>query len=124
MSAEGDLNRRGSLVMLVSGSPTGSDEEQQGTNTIVSTIAAAVDGATDGVVLAGPMSAARPGGVINALRDDVASARDVSTVDVLPSTAGQVVCVLALAEQAGGETGHYGAVDAANGAMPGARPDN
>lgn len=123
MSAEGDLNRRGSLVLFVSGPPTGSADEQQGANAIVATIAAAVDANTDGVVLAGPMSAARPGGVIRALRDDVASAREVSTVDVLTSTAGQLVSVLALAEQAAGEVGHYGAVDAANGAMPGASPE-
>ena len=36
-------------------------------------------------------------------------------------TTGQVVAVMALAGQAAGRTGHYGAVDAADGAMPGAQ---
>ena len=79
----------------------------------------AVDADTDGVVLAGPVASARAGGQVKAVRDDVTAARDVSTVDALGRTAGQVVAVMALAGQAAGRTGHYGAVDAADGAMPG-----
>jgi hypothetical protein len=55
------------------------------------------------------------------VRDDVGAARVVSTVDSLGRTAGQVVAVMALAGQAAGQSGQYGAVDAADGAMPGAR---
>lgn len=120
MSAEGTFNRRGSLVLFVAGPGNGSAEQQQGSNTIVTTLAEAVDQNTDGVVVAGPLSSARGDGVVKAVRDDVTTARDVSTVDALERTAGQVVTILALAQQAQGKTGHYGAIDAANGAMPGA----
>jgi hypothetical protein len=121
MSAEGKFNRRGSLVLFVTGPGQGSPEEKQGASTIVDTLVKAVDAATDGVVLAGPPASARKDGQIKAVRDDVSAARDVSTVDALGRTAGEVVTVMALAGQAAGRTGHYGAVDAADGAMPGAQ---
>jgi hypothetical protein len=121
MSAEGKFNRRGSLVLFVTGPGQGSVEDRQGASTIVDTLAQAVDSATDGVVLAGPTASARAYGQVKAVRDDVTTARDVSTVDALGRTAGQVVAVMALAGQAAGRTGHYGAVDAADGAMPGAQ---
>jgi hypothetical protein len=121
MSAEGKLNRRGSLVLFVTGPGQGSSENKQGAATIVDTLVQAVDSATDGVVLAGPTASARADGQVKAVRDDVTAARDVSTVDALGRTAGQVVTIMALAGQAAGRTGHYGAVDAADGAMPGAQ---
>ncbi|MGZ6745756.1 MAG: copper transporter [Nocardioides sp.] len=120
MSAEGQVNRRGDLVLVVAGPGTGDTTTRQGTNSIVTTLVEAIDSDTRGVVLTGPVSSAKDGGVVKAVRADVVAARDVSTVDVLGRTAGQVVSVMALAGQANGQTGHYGAVDAANGAMPGA----
>jgi hypothetical protein len=123
VSAEDDLDRRGSLVMFVGGSSTLSGEQATSANSIASTLATAVDGSTDGVVVAGPVAAARSGGLIRAIRDDVVAARDVSTVDVLGRSAGRVVAVMALAGQAEGQTGHFGAVDAADGPMPGASSD-
>jgi hypothetical protein len=120
MSSEDKLTRRGSLVLFVTGPGQGSSEEQQGAATIVDTLVQAVDSATDGVVLAGPVASARADGQVKAVRDDVTAAREVSTVDSLGRTAGQVVTVMALAGQAAGRTGQYGAIDAADGAMPGA----
>jgi hypothetical protein len=121
LSAEGKLNLRGSLVLFVTGPGQGSSEDKQGAATIVDTLAKSVDAATDGVVVAGPPASARKDGQVKAVRDDVSAARDVSTVDALGRTAGEVVTVMALAGQAAGRTGHYGAVDAADGAMPGAQ---
>ncbi len=121
MSAQGTFERRGSLVLFVAGPPSGTDEQKQGANGIATTLIEAVDNGTAGAVVAGPLSSAGDNGLVKAVRDDVVTARDVSTVDVFERTAGQVVTVMALAEQATGKTGHYGAVDAANGAMPGAR---
>jgi hypothetical protein len=82
-----------------------------------------MDEATDGVVVVGPIAAARAGGVVEAVRREVVTAQEVSTVDTLDRAAGQVVAILALAEQAGGEAGHYGSVDAADGVMPTAASD-
>jgi hypothetical protein len=121
MSADGRLNRRGDLVLFVTGGGQGGNAEQKGASTIVTTMIRAVDSETAGTVLAGPVASARGNGQVKALRDDVGAARDVSTVDSLGRTAGEVVTVLALAGQASGKTGQYGAVDAADGAMPGAQ---
>ncbi len=123
VSPEGELAGRGSLVMFVAGQGSGSSEEMQGANTIVGALAKAVDADTDGVVVAGPIDSAREDGLIEALRSDVVAARELSTVDSLGRTAGEVVAVMALAEQAAGESGHYGAVDAADGALPGMSSD-
>jgi hypothetical protein len=122
MTSEGDLNRRGSLVLMVAGPSTGTSEERQGANTIVSTLAEGIDADTDGVVITAPVDTARSDGLIATVRADVVTARDVSTVDVLDRTAGRVVTVMALADQARGKTGAYGAMNAADGAMPGAAP--
>jgi hypothetical protein len=122
MSTEGKLNRRGDLVLFVTGGGQGGKAAKKGAGTIVTTMVHAVDSATAGTVLAGPVASARDGGQVKALREDVGAAKDVSTVDALGRTAGQVVTVMALAGQASGKSGQYGAVDAADGAMPGARP--
>ena len=119
-SPEGELDRRGSVVVFIAGPGTGSSDEQQGSNTIVGELAKAIDAETDGVVVAGPIASALEGGLVEAVRRDVVAAREVSTVDSIGSTAGEVVTVMALAGQAAGESGHYGAVDASDGAMPGA----
>ena len=119
LSVEGDMTKRGSLVMFVSGPGAGDTEEQQAASSIVTAIAKEVDDDTDGVEVAGPIASARGAGLVATVRNDVVAARDVSTVDVLGRAAGQVVAVMALAEQANGKTGHYGAVDAADGPMPG-----
>jgi hypothetical protein len=121
LSAQGRMTRRGDLVLLVTGTGRGNADARRGAASIVSTLAQAVDGTTRGVVLAGPPASARPSGEVRAVRDDVTAAKDVSTVDALGGTPGDVVTVLALAGQAAGRAGQYGAVDAADGAMPGAQ---
>jgi hypothetical protein len=123
VSAGDDLKRRGSLVLFVAGPGSASGDAATSYNSIVTTLATAVDASTDGVVVAGPISSARAGGLIRAIRDDVVAARDVSTVDVLGRSAARVVVVMALAGQAQDQTGHFGAVDAADGPMPGAAAD-
>lgn len=120
LSTGEDLKRRGDLVVVVAGSGQGEQQEEQGASTIVTTLMNAVDAGTGGVVVAGPVPSARGVGIVRAIRDDVVAARDVSTVDVLGRSAARVVVVMALAGQANDQTGHFGAVDAADGAMPGA----
>ncbi len=121
MSARGKLDRRGDLVLFVTGDGEGSTSRQQGASSIVTTLVRSVDGDTKGVVLAGTPASARDTGEVKAVRDDVGTAREVSTVDALGSGAGRVVSVMALAGQAAGQSGQYGTVHAADGAMPGAR---
>ncbi|HEX5771027.1 MAG TPA: copper transporter [Nocardioidaceae bacterium] len=123
MSPAGDQARRGSLVLVVSGPGPDDSDEREGSSAVVTALVDAMDEATDGVVVVGPIAAARAGGVVEAVRREVVTAQEVSTVDTLDRAAGQVVAILALAEQAGGEAGHYGSVDAADGVMPTAASD-
>jgi hypothetical protein len=116
--AAGAAARRGDLVLFVTGAGRGAPDARKGAATIVTSLVRAVDGVTAGTVLAGPVTSAGVAGPVRAVRQAPAAARDVSTVDTLGTTAGQVVSVLALAEQAAGRTGHYGAVGAADGAVP------
>ncbi|MGI8680675.1 MAG: copper transporter [Mycobacteriales bacterium] len=121
LSARGRLSRQGDLVLFVAGPGRGDASRKQGSASIVTTLVRAVDAGSGGVVLAGPPASAREPGALKAVRADAGTARGVSTVDTVGSAAGQVVTVLALAGQAVGQSGQYGAVGAADGAMPGAR---
>jgi len=123
MSPAGELTRRGSLVLVLTGGEVESDSERGGAGAVVTALVSALDNATDGVVVAGPIAAARGEGVVDSVRREVVTAQEVSTVDTLDRVAGQVVAVMALAQQAGGESGHYGSVDAADGVMPASGSD-
>lgn len=120
MSADGPLHRRGDLVVVVDGTDNSSPQARKGTSEIVTALATAIDQQTRGVVVAGPADSARAGGALATVRNDVTASREVSTVDSVGRSAAQVVVVMALAGQAAGKTGQYGAINAADGAMPGA----
>jgi hypothetical protein len=119
VSSDGDLARRGSLVVLVAGAGPRGEERREGASSITRSLAEAIAASTDGVVVAGPVASARDSGVVDVIRADSAAAGAVSTVDGLDDAAGQVVAVLALVDEARGQHGHYGAADAPDGAMPG-----
>ena len=119
VTVQGDLDRRGSLVLAVGGPPYGSADERQGAGTILTTLLAAVDGRSDGVVLAGPLASAEDDGLVGALRRDPVAAAEISTVDVADTAGGAVISVMALAGEAAGRSGHYGSEAAAGGAVPG-----
>jgi hypothetical protein len=108
LSTDGDVERRAQLAVVVSGEP--SDEAVSGQDELVATLTQSLDAGSGGVVMTGPTSAAETDGYVAAIRDSDAS-ESVSTVDSVDTQAGQVVTVLALAQQAGGGVGQYGAVD-------------
>ena len=109
-------DRRGSLAVVVTGSPDRGRLE--GAGAVVTALTAALDEGSDGAVLAGPPAAAEPDGAVAALREDPAAAREVSSVDVADRVSGAVATALALAEEARGRSGHYGLVGAEDGALP------
>ena len=96
------------VAVVVGGTPTGPDAAAR--STTLAHLAAAVRAGGAGTVLAGPDA----GGPIAVARGD-ATARQLSTVDGAGTAAGRLATVLAVAEQAGGRAGAYGA-------GPGARP--
>jgi len=111
------VRRRAGLALLVAGpadpkAPGGQDQ-------LVSQLVSSMHETSAGVVVAGPASAGRAGGLVAAVRDGDAAA-GVSTVDTVDVAAGRIVAVLALAEQSAGRSGHYGTDDASDGAVPAA----
>ena len=122
MSTERDFNRRGSLVLFVAGPGKGSADQRKGADDIMTTIVEAVDPNTDGVVVAGPLaSAARRAGEGRPRRRRHRSGRlDRRHAGPDRGSGGHGDGAVGAGA---GPTGHYGAVDAADGAMPGAAPD-
>jgi hypothetical protein len=112
------LRSTADLAVLVTGGPVTDDSEAGRRLAALTSLAGAFDAAGSGAVLAGPPAAARPLGVVETLRADPDLAAAVSTVDVLATSAGRTVAVLALAEQAEGGVGHYGGVGEVDGPQP------
>lgn len=81
-------------------------------------LARTLDSRSAGVVVAGPVTAAEPGGLLKAVRDDDALSDAVSSVDGWESPTGRVAVILALAEQAAGGAGRYGSGPGAQAGAP------
>jgi hypothetical protein len=120
VTTQGNIERRGGLVLLVAGAPYGSADDREGAGSIVATVATALDEGSQGAALVGPSASAAPDGLVAALRADPTAAREVSTVDVADRPSGAVVSMLALDREADGESGHYGTGDGAEAPLPGA----
>jgi hypothetical protein len=118
VTTQGNIERRGSLVLAVSGEPYGTADQRTGSGSIVNSLLNALDQGSAGVVLAGPVGSAAPDGLVGALRSDPTNAGTVSSVDVADRVAGAVVAVLALVGEVDGIAGHYGTAAAADGAVP------
>jgi len=90
-------------VLLTGGAATG--DAAQHTAPVVD-LAAALDAAGSGAVVAGTADAA--GGLVAAVRDNPSVSAAVSTVDDVGTTAGRVSAVLALPRERQGTSGRYG----------------
>ncbi len=116
----GQVQRRGSLVLMVAGEPTGTTDQQRGAGDITTSFARTLDQASDGVVVLGPISSGVKSGILGALRASP-TAELVSSVDVSDTGAGPILAVLALKAQADGETLQLGTGSSADGPYPGTR---
>ena len=115
LTHDGDISQRANLAVIVAGPP--GDDPQVGQGELLAIMAQAMDSLSGGVVVAGPIAAAGDNGYVTAVRDSDAS-DSVSTVDVADRPSGQIVTVMALAQQADGAVGQYGAADSADAVMP------
>lgn len=113
-TAEGDVGRRASLVLVLAGA---TEQLPSGVGRVALPLARAIAAGSDGVVIGGPTNSARTG-LLAAVRADVGGARELSTVDSVNRAAGRLAAVLALGARARGEIGHHGAVDAPDGVVP------
>ena len=85
---------------------------------MLASLAGAFDSEGAGAVLAGPPDSAANLGLVDAVRSDVDLAAQLSTVDMAQVSSGRTSTALALAEQAEGGVGHYGAVGQVDGPLP------
>lgn len=106
-------------VVLGGPAPARLPAPEQAAQAAVLSLVAALDGRSDGTVVAGPAGSAGERGLVRLLRADSAVVRRVSSVDNADRGTGQVSAVLALAEQTAGKAGQYGAGEGASGALPG-----
>jgi hypothetical protein len=110
------VTARAGLALVVTGAEAAS-QAAAADNAVPVTILEAFGRALPTVVV-GPTGAAGDRGVIGALRGNSAARAAVSTVDSSDTAMGRVAGILALAARAHGTVGQYGAVDAADGAVP------
>lgn len=109
---------RGDIAVVVAGSPPKEPTKEFDRNRAGAVeLAAALDRAGRGTVLAGPLESAA-GGAIESVRKSATVSSDVSTVDSLDSFFGRVAVVYALVEQLAGGSGQYGSGDAADSPLP------
>ena len=104
-------------LVLPGGALTGIDAADAAA--VTARLAAQLDRAGGGAVLAGRAGSSDASGAVGVARADPTITAAMSTVDDLQTGAGQVSTVLALREQADGRAGRYGiAVTAADGSAP------
>ncbi len=77
-----------------------------------------LDGAARGVVVAGDRNTAAGHDIIGIIRSGEGVNGDVTTVDSVELKTGQVAVVYAVAERAGGGSGHYGLTESAGALSP------
>lgn len=111
---------RADLSVLVAGEPVVSAEPDVSLARAraLLQVAAALDAAGAGSVVAGPLSTTAPAGAVRALREDRALSDRVSSVDGADRAPGRIGVVFALAEQADGGSGRYGTGPGSQGPVP------
>jgi hypothetical protein len=123
LDADGLISRdqvtdRGDLAVLICGTPPDKPTPVDDRTTAgLVKVAAALDAAGGGAVVAGPSDGAADG-LLAAVRRDGAVSAMVSTVDGVESPFGQVAAAYALVEQIAGGAGQYGAADSGDAALP------
>jgi hypothetical protein len=105
------------VLVLTGGAQDGVDAADSAA--VYARLAAQLDLAAAGAVLAGRSGSADATGAVGVARADPQVAARLSTVDDVQSGAGRVAAVLALREQLDGRAGSYGTgASAASGAAP------
>jgi len=93
-------------VVLTAGAFKGADADER--NAALAELAAALDAAGEGAVVAGNTVSAGDQGLVGVVRNDPATSAAVSTVDNVDTIAGQISAVLALGSERDGTSGKYG----------------
>jgi hypothetical protein len=118
VDGDSDLPQADLAVVVAPPVPKGAQTPDPAANEAWVALARSLDAASQGAVVLGDASSANEGGVLASLRDDAQASAQVSSVDVADLASGRVAAVWALAEQATGGVGQYGAVGTTDGALP------
>jgi len=117
-TAAGDPPAPAGLVLVLTGGGLAGVDAGDGA-AVVTRMAAQLDHAGAGAVLAGSAGSADATGAVGVARADPTVTAALSTVDDVQTGSGQISTVLALREQVDGRVGRYGAApSAADGASP------
>ena len=100
------VTRADFAILLTTGAQDGTDADRR--NAALVDLAAALDAAGSGAVVAGDAESAGSKGLVGALRNNPTVVSSVSTVDNIGTAAGEVSTVLALAAERQGTSGKYG----------------
>ena len=118
-SSDEETLRPATLALVLTGTPPVTrDERVEAQQSALLMLVSALDSRSDGAVVAGPTGSAGDRGAVSALRGQPDLAQQVSTVDNADRGTGRVAIVLALAQQAAGRAGQYGAGGGAASAVP------
>lgn len=121
VTTSGKPGQHATLAVMVAPSTPYAAEGRDADNKALISLATALDAADRGTVVGGPLTAAQDGGLIKALRDSDAE-KSVSTADMVDTSSGQVVALLALQNEMGGKSGHYGIGSGVSGYLPSPAP--
>ncbi|GLW08374.1 hypothetical protein Misp01_35040 [Microtetraspora sp. NBRC 13810] len=108
ITTSGDPAQRATLAVVMAPADPYEGENAESQNAALVSLAAGLDAADGGTIVAGPLSASGAGGLIAALRDSGEPSGGVSSVDTADMPVGRIVLVYALREQLAGDAGHYG----------------
>lgn len=117
ISRSGLSDRADLAVILVGPPPDPAVATSDHRTTGMVGLAAAMDAAGNGVVVATPTKAA-VGGAMDALRKAESTRDTISTVDTVETVFGRVATVFALVEQLSGGVGHYGSTSDSDSPFP------
>ena len=120
LTVDGGVAHPASLAVLIAPPPPSASADPklvQAQDALLLELARDLDNSAVGAVIAGPVSAA-DSGLLKAARGNKDVTGDVSTVDGVDLPRGIIATVLALAEQAEGGVGSYGARSGAKAPLP------
>ena len=111
VTVDGDQPRRGSLVVVLTFGDHGKDELSLAGNLIETKLITALANTAEAVLVATTPGGSLPGGLLTELADAELPGRNVSSLNVIDSAAGQVASVYALLATATGQAGDFGVID-------------
>lgn len=117
LKLSGEPSARATLAVVVAPSSAFPGPDVKADNAAFVALARALDETGQGAVVAGGPTARAADGLLAALRDDD-SADGVSSNDAADTQSGQVVTVLALADERKGQSGQYGIGERADAFLP------